>query len=394
MSNIPLQSVADSAGKTAQSFDYIIVGAGCAGLSLAMSILENPALGQKKLLIIDKAPKSGNDRTWCYWQKKGAKHWTDQLIHHQWNQLWCRHPQGNISLDLGNYNYRMIRSREYYQYCFQQINKAPQCQVHFAEVKEIDAVTGRVLTSQGDFSGAYVFSSVLQQPPVLKANQWYLMQHFKGWWIETETDCFDPEQAELMNFNTTQQYGCAFVYTLPVSKRKALVEFTLFNDKLLEENEYKAALQEFIQHQLGISAYWVMEEEYGVIPMTNYPFPTQNDKLFYIGTAGGQTKASTGYTFLNIQKNAVAIARALATIGVPLVAPPSRRFRFYDSVLLRVLQERRLPGADVFYQMFLKNKATTVLRFLDNETHIGEELTIMSRTKKSVFLPAAMKELF
>lgn len=387
------QPIAGTKNQTEESFDYIIVGAGCAGLSLVMAILENPALQQKKLLIIDKGPKSGNDRTWCFWKKTGSDHFTEKLIHRQWSKLWCRHPLGNIELQMGNYRYNMIRSADYYKYCFQQISKAPQCKVLFAEVKDLDPSTGRVQTTQGDYLATYIFSSVMPHAPVLKPKHWYLMQHFKGWWIETETDCFDPATAELMNFNTTQQYGCAFVYTLPVSARRALVEFTLFSDYLLEEDQYKAALIDFITMQLGISQYRIVEEEYGVIPMTNYPFPEREGCIFYIGTAGGQTKASTGYTFNNIQKHAKAMALALATGGEPNTTPPSRRFGFYDSVLLRVLQERKIPGADVFYRMFLKNKATRVLRFLDNETHIGEELAIMSRTNKAVFLPAAIKEL-
>ena len=55
---------------------------------------------------------------------------------------------------------------------------------------------------------------------------------------------------------------------------------------------------------LGLDNYTIVEEEFGVIPMTNTNFPFFKDGMYYIGTAGGQTKASTGYTFRFIQKQA------------------------------------------------------------------------------------------
>jgi lycopene beta-cyclase len=127
--------------------------------------------------------------------------------------------------------------------------------------------------------------------------------------------------------------------------------------------------------------------------MTNLVFPTQQEKITYIGTAGGQTKASTGYTFQYIQKHSDALVAALRKTGDVNITSPAKRFRFYDSVLLRVLHERKLAGADVFYRLFLKNPASRVFRFLDNETSFPEELQIMNSTPKGIFVSAALKEL-
>ena len=59
-----------------------------------------------------------------------------------------------------------------------------------------------------------------------------------------------------------------------------------------------------------------MEEEFGIIPMTNADFPFFKNGMYYIGTAGGQTKASTGYTFRFIQKQADAIVEQLILTGI------------------------------------------------------------------------------
>jgi lycopene beta-cyclase len=264
--------------------------------------------------------------------------------------------------------------------------------VHYGSVTAVDARDGIVQVGDTAFKAAQIFSSVLLQEPVLQAGEYYLLQHFRGWWIETEEDVFDPAVADLMNFRTSQQHGCAFMYVLPVSRRRALVEYTLFTEEALPDAAYDEALQVFIREEMQLAQYRVTEVENGVIPMTNLRFPQQEGRIRFIGTAGGQTKASSGFTFQFIQKQSQAIVASLLQ-GHLNLPPMSARFRFYDSVLLRVLHERRVSGADVFLRLFKKNPAPRVLRFLDNESSLWDEWMIMNSTAKRVFVPAAMATL-
>ena len=372
-------------------YDIIIIGAGCAGLSLLVRIVNDEKLSSKKILLLDKTFKNQNDRTWCFWEKKEG--YFENIVYHQWNNLEVKHPAGELTLNASPYRYKMIRGLDFYKRCLGIIEKAPNVTIVYDAVDTIDAEQGVVTCGERRFQATYLFSSILLQPPVLGKNDFYLLQHFMGWFIETDTDCFDPQTAQLMNFNVSQQQGCTFVYVLPVSRRKALIEYTLFSEEELPEKEYQQGLQQFITTQLGIQQYKIAEVENGVIPMTNLLFPQQEGRLFYIGTAGGQTKASTGYTFQFIQKQSAAIVEKLAAKEIPSVSAPPQRFNFYDSVLLRVLHERKMPGADVFYQIFQRNKASKVFRFLDNETNLWEELQIMNSARKKVFIPAVMQEL-
>jgi lycopene beta-cyclase len=247
-----------------------------------------------------------------------------------------------------------------------------------------------VAFNQSVYTAEKIFSSVLLNPPQLHPDEWYLLQHFRGWVIETDTDFFDPSAADLMNFRTSQEHGCTFLYMLPVSKRRALVEYTLFTEKELSSDQYDRGLLDFIENELKLPAYRIAETEQGVIPMTNVVFPASEGKVTFLGTAGGQTKASTGYTFQFIQQHSGKIVASLAN-HQPVKAYPAR-FRFYDSVLLRILAEQKIKGADVFYRMFCKNKAWKVLKFLDNQSTIGQELLIMQSTRKAFFIPAAFRE--
>lgn len=372
-------------------YDHIIIGAGLSGLSLLVRMIESGQFRNKKILLLDKAFKNRNDKTWCFWEK--GKGYFDQLVHHQWKHLQVKHPKGNIKLDAEPYRYKMVRSIDFYKHGTGTIQAAENVSVLYDEVSGIDTENGIVSCGEKTFQANVIFSSVLMQQPVLRKKELYLLQHFMGWMIETDTDLFDPDTAQLMNFNVSQERGCTFVYVLPVSRKKALIEYTLFSEEELSESEYEQGLQHFITEQLKISSYKIIEKEKGIIPMTNLQFPRQEGRLFYIGTAGGQTKASTGYTFQFIQKQSAAIIEKLLEGEEPLAPAPPKRFHFYDSVLLRVLHERKMAGADVFYQMFQRNKASQVLKFLDNETNFWEELKIMNSSKKSVFIPAAMKAL-
>lgn len=371
------------------------MGAGCSGLSLLMRILRSPSLSSKSILLIDKAPKSGNDKTWCFWDKGNiASFWNEaNIVFHEWSDLYVKHPGGDLLLDINSYRYKMIRSEDFYRYCFSIIKAAPNVKVHYGSVSEIDSEKGWVVCGESSFEGSIIFSSVLLSEPVLKPGGHYLLQHFKGWWLETDKDVFNSAAADLMNFKTSQQNGCTFLYVLPVSNRKTLVEYTLFSEEELEEEAYKNGLRLFIENELGIKNYRVTGEENGVIPMTDIEFPARQGKVFFIGTASGQTKASTGYTFAFIQKQAALIIASLERKGVPGTARQARRFNFYDRVLLSILKEKRMAGSAVFYSLFKKNRAVKIFKFLDNETNLAEELVIMNSTKKRVFIPAAIRAL-
>jgi lycopene beta-cyclase len=107
---------------------------------------------------------------------------------------------------------------------------------------------------------------------------------------------------------------------------------------------------------LKIGPYHIEEEEFGVIPMTDYPFPFRTGKhILHTGTAGGLTKASTGYTFVNVMRMNRRIIEAISLLNQPI--PVARRWHFryglYDSILLDVLCKNRYSGQDIFKLMFI-----------------------------------------
>jgi lycopene beta-cyclase len=374
-------------------YDYIISGAGCAGLSLAVRMIRSGKFTDKKILLIDHNPKKANDRTWCYWEQGSG--FFEPVRHKQWQQLWFHGKNYSKKFNIEPYQYKMIRGIDFYEYCFEEIGKAPNFTVRYDKVDHVfssDLTTG-IIVKEETIHSAYVFNSILFEKPVLTEKEYWLLQHFKGWMIKTDKDSFDPGVATLMDFRIEQLNGTAFCYLLPFSERKALVEYTVFSTALLPEEKYDEGLSHYISELLNISDYNVVDQEFGVIPMTNFKFPQRQNNIINIGTAGGRTKGSSGYTFNFIQKHSAAIVEQMERTGNPFVKKNNPRFDFYDSVLLNILWNNSLPGKDIFTDLFSRNKPQSVLRFLDNESSMGEDLRIISSLPMFPFLKAALWQL-
>ncbi|MBS1934383.1 MAG: lycopene cyclase [Bacteroidetes bacterium] len=375
-------------------YDYIIAGSGCAGLSLLMRMIENENFSDKKILLVDRSPKNNNDRTWCFWEKENG--FFEDIVFKKWDKLWF-HADGYSSLKhIFPYKYKMIRGIDFYRHCFSRIARQKNITAIYQPVERIfnDDLEPCMIMGGEKVTAKYIFNSVQFEKPVLKRKEFYLLQHFAGWVIETKEGVFIPGEATLMDFTVTQKNGNAFAYILPFSSTKALIEYTLITDTLLQQKQYEEALYEYIDKKFSSLNYTIIEKEFGFIPMTNHVFPGAENNIIHIGTAGGQTKASSGYTFQFIQKQSEIIVESLSeNKALSLVARKSR-FDFYDSILLNVLATRKLSAEKIFQHLFRKNNITDIFNFLDNDSSLLQELKIIGSLPVLPFLRAGVQQLF
>lgn len=380
----------------AKQYDFIITGAGCAGLSLLMRILQQPTLCTKSILVIDEQPKNKNDRTWCFWEKENGLF--ENIVHHSWQELQFESTDYTSSFSIAPYQYKMIHGLDFYNYIINFASNYSNVEFRYEKVLSITTENNKAIVQLANekIVANYIFNSILFEQPIIAKNEYYLLQHFKGWVIETNESCFDINKATFMDFTVSQQHGTTFMYVLPTASNKALVEYTLFTEKLLQQEVYTTALQEYITEKLGIQAYNIVHEEFGIIPMTNHFFSPHQGKVVYIGIAGGQAKGSSGYAFNFIQKRTTQIVQSLVQNNHPFISKnfSDKKFHLYDSVLLNVLQNKKMEGAAIFSSIFKSNQPQNVLQFLDNDSNILQDLKIMSSVPTSIFLPAAIKELF
>lgn len=379
-------------------YDYIITGGGCAGLSLAVRLQRSARLRDKKILIVDRERKTRNDRTWCFWER--APDLFEPVVYSRWQQLFFHSEDFSQQLNIAPYTYKMIRGIDFYTFCYQELEHSPNVTFAYGELERIvnHPSSATVIAGGCTFHGKYVFNSIhtIQlDKPNLAPKHHYLMQHFKGWFVRTEEPFFNQASATLMDFRVSQRHGTTFMYVLPLSDREALMEYTLFTQQLLPQEAYTEALRDYATNWLKLPNYQVLDEEFGIIPMTDYAFDSPEGRIIPLGTAGGQTKASSGYTFRYIQKHTADIVHQLEANGTPFRSVPftHRRFALYDATLLRILAQNKLKGEEVFTRLFMRGDPQRVLKFLDNETNFLEEIHVMWRLPQLPFAKAALQEI-
>ena len=376
-------------------YDYIIAGSGCAGLSLLYRLLKTPLLQDKSILVLDQDQRKSNDRTWCFWEKSPGLF--ESIVHAKWNKLEFLSTDFKKELNLESYTYKMIQGIDFYNFVINYAKKFKNVSFVQETINSIDNIDKKAVlkTTKNRYTANYIFNSTnLFNPKINEQNS--LLQHFKGWLIKTEKPVFNPEIGRLMDFRVSQENGATFMYVLPTSTTEALVEYTLFSPRVLDKEVYTLELKKYIKEELEIDNYTLIHEEFGVIPMSLAKFE-QNPKLnvINIGTSGGYTKASSGYTFQFIQKNIIEIINNLVE-GNNIIQPTSFKNKYYqwvDRTLIDVLLSNKLTGKYVFTQMFQKVPVERILAFLGNESSYLEDLLIFKSFPVKPFLTSGVKQL-
>ncbi|MFD2763011.1 lycopene cyclase family protein [Micromonospora eburnea] len=366
--------------------DLALLGGGGAA-ALVLAALDRHDVAGPRIAVVDPVHRRGQDRTWAFWGTPGGE--LDPLLNASWSRVDVVTPAGRRVLPLAPLRYAMLRSAPVY-------DRAAAAERRLGAVRigtpagalqdDGDRVTvrdpdGRVLLRAG-----WVLDSRPRPPERPGRTRW--LQHFRGWWLAADRPVFDPDRAVLMDFRTPQPArGVSFGYVLPVSDRYALVEYTEFSPAVLADAAYDAALRGYAGRiGLDLTALRVREVEHGVIPMTDGPFVTRpSPRVVRLGTAGGATRPSTGFTFSAMLRQADQIARSLAAGRPPVPAPAyPRRHRWLDAVALRALDRGHVDGVEFFTRLFDRNPPERVLRFLDGVTSPVEELAVM---RSSPWLP-------
>lgn len=377
-------------------YDYIIIGAGAAGLLLADALGKDAFFDEKSILILDKDAKKTNDRTWCFWEKKTGDF--EEIIHRRWQHIYFGGDRFSKRLAISPYTYKMIRGIDFYVQFMNKIASRKNItflQANVKDIKEIDQIV-EITTEDNVFKGKQVFTSIFDPSSAQNQKQYPLLQqHFLGWFIKTNVPVFDASQATFMDFSIPQKGNTRFMYVLPFSETEGLVEYTLFSEQLLSESEYEDAIAHYIVNDLNCSEYRIVEKEKGSIPMTCYDFSTHNtQRIFHIGTAGGWAKPSTGYTFMSTSKKIKCLVNHLKKGKNPKSFPKKSKFWFYDLLFLDVLSHNNSKGQLVFESLFKGISPQEIFKFLDEETNYFEDLKIIMACPKWEFIAALFRRLF
>jgi lycopene beta-cyclase len=315
-------------------YDYIFTGTGLAALLTVREMILSHKVKGKTILLIDSDAKKTNNRTWCFWDDSIL---FEELVSKKWDSTLFANENFRKKLDIEPYHYKMIQGLDLYNFIFAEISKHEN--IHFLQEKVVDfSELGNhclVKTEQNSFTCNKVFNSIFNPTLITSQGKYPLLQqHFIGWFIKSKEPVFDENAATFMDFSVKQKGNTRFMYVLPTSKNEALLEYTLFSKDLLTKSAYENEIELYIKN-LGITEYEIIEKEQGNIPMTSYPFWNHNSKnIINIGSAGGWTKASTGFTFKNVTKKSKQLVKFLETDSDFTKFHKKDKFWFYDLLFI------------------------------------------------------------
>ncbi|RIW14515.1 Lycopene beta cyclase [Algoriphagus lacus] len=372
-----------------ETYDFVFAGAGCAGLSLVNYLL-NSSLKNSKILLIDPLGIQIPNKTWCYWNEKPlAIHPLSSI--HFWESLTLKSGPYSLPKAIGALKYFHLNSHDFFNNILATIKDISTITIIQDEVLKLtpSETEVEVITKGGK---TIKTSRVFDSRPLDSSLDSSLKQIFVGWRIKTSKSEFDPSQVVLMDF-TSESKNFEFFYLLPFSETEALIEYTLYSREIQSEGSLRSKLEAYLNQKFGPMNYEITFRESGVIPMTTQLKPKKiHPRIIPIGTAGGWTKASTGYTFQNIQKNCQKLVPYLESgATTEFQIPRSARFDFYDNILLNIAHRWPNKLQSLFLNLFETSSAEQVLKFLSEETSFTEELKILSKLNFGIFIKSLLR---
>ncbi|KQB36962.1 Lycopene beta cyclase [Flavobacterium daejeonense] len=372
-----------------QHYHYIFTGSGLAALMTVYKMALSGKFQDKSILLVDASSKNSNDRTWCFWKKEPSI-W-EEVITQKWDYALFANENFRRNLNLEPYQYCKIKGIDFYQFVFEALSKKKNITFLNEKVTNINELETHVYISTENeaFTCDQVFNSIYNKAALEQQSKFpVLQQHFIGWQIQSKEAVFQAEVPTFMDFSVAQKGNTRFMYVLPFSENEALLEYTLFSHSLLENSEYENEIVNYIQ-KLGISNYKIIEKEQGSIPMSCYPFWKKNTRrVLNIGTAGGWTKASTGYTFKNSDKLSSRLIHFIETETDFRKFHRKSKFWFYDLLLLDILDKENEKGSRIFSSMFKKGNPALIFKFLDEKTSLVEDIQVILKCPKTLFIKA------
>jgi len=375
-------------------YDLIIVGGGCAGLSLAMRLAE---LGEEcpRVAIIERRENYVHDRTWSYWATESAQ--LTHLSKSEWIKVIVATTDKRVIVECDKTPYQSIHSDAFYQSALRQISKN----------KRIDLLLGEsvgtffkknknweVFTEKGWIGAAQVIDT---RPPTRESgDQPILCQSFSGVEVKCSQDVFDETTATLMDFSEFASGEIGFLYLLPFSPTCALIEATVFAKQAKSSGELASMLERLIKKSVGLVAYEITYREHFVIPMGLSERAQHTDKSYVtVGLESGGARASTGYVFQRIQRWAdVAVQQIKKGSRVSGHKRDTWMIRKMDQLFLRVLENHPERASEIFIKLFSMRDSSAVIRFMNDEPTIKDIISIICVLPPGIFIKELVKGIF
>lgn len=384
-------------------YDVVILGAGCAGLSLCLALLEHGATGP--ILLVDSRVEYADDRTWSFWDLEPTRF--THLARARWSTWGVGTKDGVVRSSALSTPYVSLAANDFYREALARLAEHPNVRMLLGEgalgyrpiAEGLEVETPRLRVRGAQLVDSRGLRPAARELAEAATRSTWIPQKFVGWHVVASRPVFRPDECLLMDFDVDQSRGLRFGYVLPVSATESLVENVYLSDARVTEAEHRVELEAYLLTKFGLEAgsYTVLGDEHGNIPMTDHVFERRPmPGVTVLGTLGGATRPSTGYAFLRIQRSSEAAAlRMLGSAGgmdggadasSRVRTPRTVRVSLLDRVFLRFLADHPERAPLVFARMFGRVPADSLVRFLSDASTPADIARLILALPKGWFL--------
>jgi lycopene beta-cyclase len=277
---------------TLESFDYLLIGGGLQNSLIALAVLaRNPS---SRVCMVERGPAVGGNHLWCFHGSDldhAGETLVAPLVIKRWDGYSVRFPGFERRLDSP---YSAVSSERVAQRVAQVFADHPRCELILGRTALRVEATSATLDDGRVVDARIVIDA--RGPEAHSLAHVIGYQKFVGLELSLAAPCALTEPI-VMDATVEQQDGFRFVYTLPLSPTRVLVEDTYFADDaeldapLLRTRALKYA------RTLGIHEATVIREESGILPLPSATTPTRASSPWQAGYAGGWFHPTTGYSF-------------------------------------------------------------------------------------------------
>ena len=372
---------------TPSAYDLIIIGGGCAGLSLASNLAKLPGAAPK-VLVLEQRLQYRNDRTWCFWDTANAA--CKSLVTHAWPTFRIKDKQQAHTYDALKHPYLMLASDVFYNQALADIDRCSNTQLLLGEEIIGSAVkvnqAWQVKTASGNYSAKWLVDT--RPHPDMVESDSVLWQSFFGQEIELDAAHFDADQCVLMDFDDGFANGLAFVYFLPTSAKQALIEYTVFSEHRYNKEALQPMLMQAVAQYTGQMAHRVVREESGVLPMGNKRIRAHQDPSYvFSGLHAGGARPSSGYAFQRIQAWAQACAVSLVEQNRLLPFAKDKWLqRHMDDLFLYVIKSQPKMASSLFKALFKHCPHPALVKFMSDQASLYDAFCVMKSLPTFLFI--------
>ena len=352
-----------------------IIGLGPSGLAVNKILYGDSS---NEVIAFENEDINKRDNYFGFWLTDWMKPF-ENIIEKKWYQWTIGNKNINIIHTIRDKPYCVISFKKWKNFCLETKNKLEIKNKKVAKYFPVQNYFKVITDDNTEYYAEKIYDS-----RSTKEKKGELLQHFYGINITVPDNTFNKNELTLMHF-TEEENILHFIYVLPFSHNKALVESTVFSKDTFHSSWYKEKINDYLKKK-NIAQFKEQSSEEGIIPM----FFTEekrsaNSNIFNIGIRGGACKPSTGYAFSflikqiqllkNSKKNYVIIHKFLE--------------RKMDNIFINFLKNNREDGQS-FIKLASNLNGNEFQSFMMGESNLLTKLKIIKSMPKLPFI----KELF